>query len=200
MPAEALSWKEAYTLLTETIAPRPIAFVSTLSPEGVANLAPFSFFIVGGANPPSLAFSPVVGGAGGEKDSLRNVRATGEFVVNLVHREMAEGMNRASASMPPHESEWDVCGFATLPSERVRPARVAESRVQFECRLFQVVEHGDGPGAARYVIGEVVMVHVAASLIREGKIDATAVESIARLGGPHYIDMGNLERFELKRP
>lgn len=200
MPAEALSWKEAYTLLTETIAPRPIAFVSTVSKEGVANLAPFSFFIVGGANPPSLAFSPVVNGTGGEKDSLRNVRDTGEFVVNLVHREMAEGMNQASASLPPHHSEWDVCNFATLPSERIRPARVAESRVQFECRLFQIVEHGDGPGAARYVIGEVVMVHVAAALIKEGKVDAMAVESIARLGGPHYIDMGNLERFELKRP
>lgn len=197
---EALSWKEAYSLLTETIAPRPIAFVSTISKEGVANLAPFSFFIVGGANPPSLAFSPVVGSAGQEKDSLRNVRDTGEFVVNLVHREMADGMNRASASLPPHESEWDLCGFATLPSERVRPARVAESRVQFECRLFQIVEHGTEAGAARYVIGEIVMAHIATPLVKEGKIDATAVESIARLGGPHYIDMGNLERFELKRP
>lgn len=197
---DALSWKEAYTLLTETIAPRPIAFVSTISAEGVPNLAPFSFFIVGGANPPSLAFSPVLGGAGQEKDSLRNVRETGEFVVNLVHREMAEGMNRASASLPPDHSEWDVCGFATLPSQKVRPARVAESRVQFECRLFQVVEHGTDPGAARYVIGEVVMAHLAAPLVREGKIDAAAVQSIARLGGPHYVDMGRLETFELKRP
>lgn len=197
---DALSWKEAYSLLTETVAPRPIAFVSTISLAGVPNLAPFSFFNVGGANPPSLMFSPVLGSGGQEKDSLQNVRDTGEFVVNLVHREMAEGMNRASAAFPPHESEWDVCGFATLPSERVKPARVAESRVQFECKLFQIIEHGTEPGAARYVIGEVVMAHIAAPLVKEGKIDATAVESIARLGGPHYIDMGKRELFELKRP
>jgi flavin reductase (DIM6/NTAB) family NADH-FMN oxidoreductase RutF len=197
---EELSWQEAYALLSMTVAPRPIAFVSTISPEGVPNLAPFSFFAVGGSNPPSLAFSPVLGSSGREKDSLRNVRTSGEFVVNLVHRSMADGMNRASVSLPSDTSEWAVGGFTALPSLRVHPARVAESRVQFECRLHQIVEHGEGPGAARYVIGEVLVAHVAMDVLRDGKIDPDLLEPIARLGGSDYIDTGNLQRFALKRP
>jgi len=195
-----LDWKAAYNLLVSAIAPRPIAFVSTLGTSGVANLAPFSFFVAGGSNPPSLAYSPVLNGDGSEKDSLRNARETGEFVVNVVHREMAEGMNRASASLPSHLSEWDVSGFTTLPSSQVRPARVAESLVQFECRLFQVVEHGAGPGAARYVIGEVLVAHVAHELLRDGVIDGTVIRPIARMGGPNYVDTGAMELFQLQRP
>ncbi len=197
---ESLSPGEAYRLLSNTIAPRPIAFVSTVSSTGVPNLAPFSFFIVGGANPPSLAFSPVLGTNGREKDTLRNVRDTGEFVVNLVHREMAEGMNQASLSLPPESSEWEVCGFRTISGTVVRPPRVAESRVQFECRLFQVVEHGDGTSAARYVIGEVLVAHIAAESLREGVFDPDALGLIARLGGPDYIDTHRMERFSLERP
>lgn len=197
---DSYDWRRAYALLTATVAPRPIAFVSTISKDGIENLAPFSFFIVGGANPPSLAFSPVLGKDLSEKDSLRNVRETNEFVVNIVHRSMAEGMNRASASLAPHESEWGPSGFTPLASHLVKPPRVAESRVQFECRLFTVVEHGSGPGAARYVIGEVLVVHIAEELYSNGELNPGAVEPIARLGGPGYVDIGQMNQFEMDRP
>jgi len=181
---------EAYTLLTSIVQPRPIAFVSTVSAQGVFNLAPFSFFMAGGSNPPSVCYSPVLNGAGEEKDSLRNVRETGEFVVNTVDRAMAVGMNAASASLAPHESEWELSGFTPMPSDLVRPPRVAESHAQMECRLFDIVAHGSGPTAARYVIGEVVRLH-----IRED-----VFETIARMGGSEYFDTATGERFGLNRP
>lgn len=191
---------EAYALLTASIAPRPIAFVSTVSEKGVPNLAPFSFFVAGGSNPASLAFSPVLNGDGTEKDTLRNVRSTGEFVVNIVHREMAEGMNRASATLPYETSEWEVSGFTPIPSLLVRPNRVAESRVQFECKVFDIVEHGTGPTAARYVIGEVLTAHVDEAFLLESQIDADRLDTIARLGGSDYLDTGTMQRFRLSRP
>lgn len=181
---------EAYALLTGVVSPRPIAFVSTLSPSGVANLAPFSFFMAGGSNPASLCFSPVLGSGGVEKDTLRNVRETGEFTVNTVDRSMAAGMNAASAALAREESEWGPSGFTPLASEVVAPARVAQSLAQMECRLFTIVEHGSGPTAARYVVGEVVRLHV-----RE-----EAFGTIARLGGPDYLDAATGERFSLPRP
>ena len=181
---------EAYALLTRVVSPRPIAFVSTISLAGVPNLAPFSFFMAGGSNPPSVCYSPVLDGRGEEKDSLRNVRETEEFTVNTVDRPMAPGMNAASAALAADESEWGPSGFTPLASEVVTPARVAQSLAQMECRLFRIVEHGDGPSAARYVIGEVVRLHLA-----EG-----AFETIARLGGADYLDTENGERFGLTRP
>ena len=181
---------EAYALLTRVVQPRPIALVSTLSLAGVPNLAPFSFFMAGGSNPPSVCYSPTLNGEGEEKDSLRNVRETGEFVVNTVHRAMADGMNAASASLGPGESEWSLTGFTALASELVRPARVAESLAQLECRLFEVIAHGDGPTAARYVIGEVVRLH----------LDEAAFETIARLGGKDYLDTATGRTFALNRP
>lgn len=190
----------AYGVLTATVAPRPIAFVSTLSAAGTPNLAPFSFFMVGGANPPSLMFSPVLGPNGEAKDSLRNVEETGEFVINTVHRSMAEGMNAASLTLPPHESEWDLAGFTPIPSHRVRPARVAESLIQFECRLFQIVEHGDGPTSARYVIGEVVLAHLAPELWDLERSRALGALLLARMGGAEYMDMQSREPFTLQRP
>lgn len=183
-PAESYAW------LTRVIQPRPIAFVSTLGANGVGNLAPFSFFMAGGSNPPSLCFSPVLSGGGVEKDTLRNIRETGEFTVNTVGRAMAEGMNRTSVSMAPHESEWGPSGFTPLASEIVRPPRVTESLAQMECRLFTILEHGEGPTAARYVVGEVLRLHV-----RED-----AFETISRLGGADYLDTATGERFTLDRP
>jgi flavin reductase (DIM6/NTAB) family NADH-FMN oxidoreductase RutF len=180
----------AYALLTQVIQPRPIAFVSTLSLSGVQNLAPFSFFMAGGSNPPSICFSPVLSGGGLEKDTLRNIRDTGEFVVNTVDRTMAEGMNATSVALGPHESEWHLSGFTPEPSELVRPPRVAESLAQMECRLFEIVSHGEGHTAARYVIGEVLRLHVRP----EG------FGTIARMGGPDYIDSATGEHFSIARP
>jgi flavin reductase (DIM6/NTAB) family NADH-FMN oxidoreductase RutF len=192
--------REAYAVLTHLVVPRPIAFVSTISLEGVLNLAPFSFFMAGGSNPPSVAFSPTLTSKGLEKDTLRNIREQGEFVVNTVHRSMSAGMNATSVALGPDESEWPPSGFTPIPSELVRPPRVEESLAQMECRLFQVVEHGEGPTAARYVIGEVLRVHLRREVLTEGVLDPSKVETIARLGGPDYLDTRRTERFELPRP
>jgi len=187
-----------YGFLTTLIVPRPIAFVSTLSSSGVANLAPFSFFMAGGANPLSLMIAPVLNRDLSEKDSLRNIRETGEFVVNIVTRTMAEGMNTTSFAFPADESEWPHSGFTPLPSFNVSPARVLESPAQLECKLFQVVEHGDGALAGRYIIGEVVAIHVREDLM-EGDV-ITPPQPISRLGGPDYLDLASGEIFVLKRP
>lgn len=196
VPMDTLTSLEAYNLLASTVVPRPIAFVSTCNSAGVPNLAPFSFFMVGGANPPSVMYSPTLNKNGEPKDSLRNVLDTGEFVINSVHPEMAEGMNAASFEFESHLSEWDVAGLTPLPSVSVRPPRVLESRVQFECKLFQVVEHGSGPNAARYVIGEILYAHI------DKLLAATPenIDTLARLGGAGYLDLAQLLVFDLVRP
>lgn len=189
----------AYDILVATIQPRPIAFVSSISAGGHLNLAPFSFFMVGGSNPPSLAFSPGLTSRG-PKDTLRNVEETGEFVVSLVHRDMAESMNLTSKGYAHGVSEWDISGFTPLPSIRVKPPRVAESLVHFECKLFQVVAHGEGSGAARYVIGEVLAAHLSPELWDGEKVIEDRYRPLARMGGPNYLDSDALEIFELQRP
>jgi flavin reductase (DIM6/NTAB) family NADH-FMN oxidoreductase RutF len=195
-----LTASQLYDILTLAIQPRPIAFVSTLGPDGVANLAPFSFFMPGGANPPSLALSINRGAGGRRKDTLKNIEATGEFVVNMVIRTMADGMNACSFAYPSDVSEWDPAGFTPVPSVVVAPPRVAESPIQLECRLYQVVEHGTGAGAAVYVIGEIVWLHLDAALWSADGVAAEMFRPLSRLGGAHYLDMDALEVFELRRP
>lgn len=200
LAAADLSSNQLYDILTFAIQPRPIAFVSTLGPDGVANLAPFSFFMPGGASPPSLAMSINRAGGGRRKDTLRNIEATGEFVVNAVVRAMADGMNSTSFAFPSGHSEWEPSGFTPIPSELVAPPRVAESPFQFECRLFQIVEHGESAGAAVYVIGEIVRIHIAAELWSESGVIAGDFAPLSRLDGSRYLDLASLEVFPLERP
>src|SRR5690242_20046585 len=133
-PAE-MSRADSHRLLLHCVAPRPIAFVSTLSAEGVPNLAPFSYFMAGGANPPSVAISPLTDRDGNPKDTLRNIRATGEYVINVVTWPVRDNMNVASAEFPAGVSEFQEAGFTSLPSVRVQPARVGECPLAIECRL-----------------------------------------------------------------
>lgn len=191
---------EIYSLLVGVVVPRPIAFVSSLSDRGVANLAPFSFFNAGGAHPPSLVFSTVTSGAGRDKDTLNNVRATREYVVHIVPWGLRERMNQASADYAPEVDEFVETGFTKVASKRVKPWRVAECPVAMECRLFQIVEHGAGPLRANYVIGEVVYMHVLESLFVNGRIDPVALDAIGRLGGPMYTHVTKESVFHLARP
>jgi len=193
MPGE-LSPNALYELLTSIVHPRPIALVSSVSALGIRNLAPFSFFMLGGTNPPSIVFSPVLGSRG-EKDSLRNIRETGEFVVNTVHRQMIDPMNEAGRSVPFETDEWELSGLTPLKSDLVKPERVGESLASLECKLHQIVEHGDGVGAARYVIGEVVRLHLSQP-IEQFKTDP--IRLIGRLGGAEYVDETDV--FEVSRP
>ncbi|HSQ61478.1 MAG TPA: flavin reductase family protein [Acidobacteriota bacterium] len=192
---------EVYALLTGCVVPRPIAFVSSLSKSGVPNLAPFSFFNAGGAHPPSVVFMPVTSGTNRDKDTLHNVRETGEYVIHLVSWALREKMNQASADYPPEVDEFVEAGFTKTPSARVKPWRAAECLVALECRLFTIVEHGEGPYHANYVIGEVVYLHVAESLLNEkGRVDASRLDAIARLGGPNYTRVTPESVFSMPRP
>ncbi len=195
----ALKERERYRMLAGLVVPRPIGLVSTISAEGVSNLAPFSFFQAGGTSPLSLVFSASLDEAGNEKHTVQNIRARREYVISTVTREMADEMVRTSASMAADESEWADSRFTPLHSEVVAPARVAESPCHFECRLFQTVEHGNGPGAARYVIGEVVRIHVSEALQNDGVLNPESVRTLGRMGGEWYIDTAALEVFRMPR-
>jgi flavin reductase (DIM6/NTAB) family NADH-FMN oxidoreductase RutF len=191
--------RQNYQLLISCVVPRPIAFVTTLSPAGVVNLAPFSFFNGIGGNPAAVMFSPCNSRTGKPKDTVVNLRHLGEFVVNAVPYSIAEAMNEASYEFPPDVSELESCGFTALPSIRVKPPRVAESPVHMECRLIQIVPVGTGPLAANVCIGEVVCFHVADGyLLPDGTVDITKLDAIGRLGGELYSF--TRDRFRLPRP
>jgi flavin reductase (DIM6/NTAB) family NADH-FMN oxidoreductase RutF len=191
-------FRNIYKLLIGAIVPRPIAFVSSLSPEGVRNLAPFSFFTAISANPPVICFSPMVRGDGSCKDTLNNIRATGEFVVNIVSEDFRDGMNVTSAEYPPNVDEFERSGLAPLPSDLVGPARVAEARIQMECRLLQLVEVSVKPLGGSLVIGQVLRFHVRDEVIENFKIDPDVLRPIGRMGGPTYTR--TTDRFDMDRP
>src|SRR5215471_16902210 len=143
------------------IVPRPIAFVSTVSADGIRNLAPFSFFTGISANPPVICFSPMVRASDGtRKDTLRNIEAVKEFVVNVVSEQFAEKMNICSAEFPPEVDEFEMSGLTPVASDVVKPPRVKESHINMECRLYLTIEISELPGGGNLVLGEVVRFHV----------------------------------------
>ena len=190
--------RDVYTLMVQLITPRPIAWVSSISKAGVTNLAPYSFFNGIGANPPSVLFCPVNRRDGSQKDSLLNVLATKEFVVNVVSAADADIMNQSSADFISEFSEFEALNIPTLDSEIVAPPRVASSLAQFECRLLKHIELASGPAGANVVIGEIVMMHVDDSIIQDGIIDMDKLDNVGRLGGKSYTK--TTDRFELDRP
>ena len=200
VPSE-MSPREAYALLISCVAPRPIAWVSTCAPDGSVNLAPFSFFNAGGANPVSVVFSCTNFRDGRPKDTLRNVHATGEFVVNIAPYWLAEQMNQTSFEYEYGVSEFEQVGLTRAPSLYVQPPRVAESPIAMECKLFQVVAHGAGPVAANYVIGEVLCFHIAETLLTpEGVVDNLVADYIGRMGESWYVRATPEAMFRLQRP
>lgn len=188
-----------YKLMVGAIVPRPIAFVSTLSSDGIRNLAPFSFFTAISANPPVICFSPMVRSSDShQKDTLHNVQATREFVVNIVSEDFVEKMNICSAEYPPEVDEWLKSGLTPLESDLVKPPRVAESRFHMECKLVEIVDVSAKPLGGSLVIGEVVRFHVADELFEDYKIDPEKLRAVGRMGGPTYAR--TTDRFDLERP
>lgn len=185
-------------LLVGVVVPRPIAFVSTLSALGVLNLAPFSYFTVASANPPVICFAPIVRRDGTKKDTLLNIEATGEFVVNVVSEDFAAQMNVCSGEYAPEVDEFAVSGLTPVPSEMVKPPRVKESRVSMECRLVQVVHVSDKPGGGSLVLGEVVRFHLNDAIVSNYSIDPDELRPIGRMGGPAYVR--TTDRFDMERP
>jgi len=188
-----------YKLLIGGIVPRPIAFISTISPEGKGNLAPFSFFNGVASNPPSLMVAITRKPDGEKKDTLRNIEATGQFVVNTVADWMAEPMNQCSGEYPYGVNEMEIVGLTPIPSELVRPPRVKESPVHFECELYRLVEVGDGSvGSSVVVIGKIIRVHVHAPAYEAGRIKLTEIRPLSRLAGASYGLTSGV--FDLPRP
>jgi flavin reductase (DIM6/NTAB) family NADH-FMN oxidoreductase RutF len=197
-PQEA-GHQNVYKLLIGAVVPRPIAFVSTISREGVLNLAPFSFFTAVSANPPVVAFCPVRrAGRNPNKDTLNNIVATREFVVNIVSEEFAEKMNACSADFPSDVDEFAASGLTPVPSDLVKPPRVAESHIHMECKLYLTMEFGELPGSGNLVLGEVVRFHVDDGYFDDFKIDPDKLRAIGRMGGSAYAR--TRDRFEMVRP
>ncbi|GKZ13981.1 flavin reductase [Haladaptatus sp. T7] len=182
-----------YRTLAGAVVPRPIAWVSTRSPDGVDNLAPYSFFNVVSVAPPVVMFSPV-DGEDGLKDTPTNVRETEEFVVNVVTEPLAEAMNETSATLPHGESEFDRAGLDRAESTAVDAPRVADSPVAFECSLYDMVDIG----ASTMVLGEVEWVHVDDDVTTDGKLDVNKIDAVGRLAGSLYARTD--DRFSLERP
>lgn len=196
----SLPWQEAYKLLIGAIIPRPIAWVSTVSTDGVRNLAPFSFFTAIAADPMTICFSPMRRGRDGQKkDTLRNIEATGEFVVNIVSEALAEQMNLSSAEVAPDVDEFHLAGVSPVASETVRPARVGEALFAYECKLHQVIHVGEEKaGAGSLVIGTVLRVYAADSVRADGRILTDALQPIGRCAGNEYTTVR--QRFAMERP
>ena len=181
------------------VGPRPIGWVSTRSADGVNNLAPYSFFNAFNYTPPIVGFSSI-----GYKDSVRNIEATGEFVWNLVTRPLAEAMNQTCAAVGPEVDEFALAGLTPLASRLVKPPRVAESPVTFECRLTQLIRLTTALGEpvdSWLVLGEVVGVHIDQRLLKGGVYDTANADHVLRGGGPaDYFSIGPDQLFKLYRP
>jgi flavin reductase (DIM6/NTAB) family NADH-FMN oxidoreductase RutF len=195
----ALDARTAYQWMISTILPRPIAWVSTISADGKTNLAPYSFFQGITANPPTLMFVPVNNRQGQKKDTVRNIEAVPEFVVNLVAHELAEQMNRTAALLPYGDSEFEKFGIVAAPSTKVRPPRVAAAPVAFECTLDRMVHIGEGPLAANVIFGRIHAAHISDAVLgTDGRPDACKLDLIGRLGGEDYAT--TREIFTIERP
>ncbi len=177
------------------MVPRPIGWISTLSADGVANLAPYSFFNAFSESPTYVAF-----GSGGQKDSLRNVEATGEFAFNLATHDVREAMNASSAIVSPDVDEFELAKLTKVPCTMIKPPRVGESPVCFECRHFQTVPLPDDTGHVNdwMVIGRVIGIHIDDRFIVNGRVDTAAMKPIARLGYSEYATVNEVWR--MRRP
>ncbi|NNF19645.1 MAG: flavin reductase family protein [Flavobacteriaceae bacterium] len=187
--------------LLGAVGPRPIAFASTIDSEGRPNLSPFSFFNVFSANPPVMIFSPARRVRNNTtKHTLENVLKTKEVVINIVNYDMVQQMSLSSTEYPEGENEFVKAGLTMLPSELVKPFRVAESPVQFECRVTKVEALGEEGGAGNLIFSEVVKMHVHKSILDEnGSIDQHKIDQVARMGGNWY-SRANQGMFEVPKP
>lgn len=195
---KTLPVRERYKLMIGSILPRPVAWVSTISPQGVTNLAPFSFFTGITAEPMSVCFAPVNNRDGKAKDTLVNIRATKQFVVNLATEGSVEKMNQTSANYPYGVSEFEAAGVTPVPSLRVKPPRVKESPISMECELNQIVTLSEGPLGGQLVIGNVVLFHADDAVWNGGELRHQDLKTVGRMEGIWYTR--TQDAFELPRP
>ena len=189
--------ERAYAVLASLVTPRPIAWVTTISPEGAVNAAPFSFFNLLGANPPILGFCPGDRDDGTPKDTARNIRATHEFVVNLVDEAIAEAMNQCAASLPYGENELTRAGLTAAPSSIIKPPRIVESPASLECVEWGTLQIGGN----RMVIGLIKRLHLRDELFdaEKRRIHTEKLFTVGRMASPHWY-CRTRDRFEMIRP
>ncbi|MBI5965744.1 MAG: flavin reductase family protein [Chloroflexi bacterium] len=195
-----LPHQSIYKILTGSVLPRPIGWISSIDMSGRPNLAPFSFFNVVCSNPPTVLFCPMIRSLDGKtKDTLNNVRATNEFVVNIVTEDLLNAMNASSIEAPGEFNEFDYAGLTLAPSVAVKPPRVAESPIHFECRVREIIEIGNDPGGGSIVIGTILRIHADDGvMLGEDKINLTALKPIGRLMGSGYCRVTDI--IEMERP
>lgn len=197
-----LTPQQVYQYLSTAVAPRPICFASTVDAAGNVNLSPYSFFNVVSGDPPVLAFAPQLSGRdGSSKDTLNNVLAVPEVVINIVSHDMAEQMSLTSTAYPPGVNEFEKAALTQVPSDAVRPPRVGEARVAFECLVDRVISLGDGPMAGSLVLARVVRIHLHDAVTNaDGTIDPHKLDLIGRMGGSDYIRAIPEALFEIPKP
>jgi flavin reductase (DIM6/NTAB) family NADH-FMN oxidoreductase RutF len=186
-PAD-LDPRSVYFLMTSLVVPRPIAWVSTVSSTGKCNLAPYSHFNNCSANPPIVQFV-----SNGEKDTLRNVKATSEFVVNVVSDHLKQAMRITAANWPSDVDEFEMAGLERARSSMVAPPRVASARAALECRVRQILPMGEG----NMVFGDVLCFHVSPNILIDGRIDSELLQPVGKLAGTNYSTIHRVERLEL---
>lgn len=187
--------REAYHYLASAIVPRPIAWVTTRSSEGIVNAAPFSFFNIVSTDPPIVMIA-VGRSAGRQKDTARNIREAGEFGIAIVNEDHAADMNATSASHPPDVSEATVAGVALQPGRLINVPLIATSQVKLECRLERWLELGNGP--TDVIFGQVLLMDIDEQILREGRISGEMLKAVGRMGGNQYCRTTDL--FEMTRP
>jgi len=200
-PSE-LSVAKLHGILLGSIGPRPIAFASTLNEEGLVNLSPFSYFNIFSANPPILIFSPARRGRDNTtKHSYENAKAHPEVVINIVDYSIVQQMSLSSTEYPEGVNEFEKAGLTAIPSDVVKPPRVKESPVQYECKVNEIVELGKEGGAGNLIICEVLKIHVREDLINEAlQIDQTKIDTVGRMGGDYYTRAHGAALFEVEKP
>ncbi len=191
-----------HSYMLASIAPRPIAFASTVDKNGIPNLAPFSFFNAFGSNPPVVVFSPARRVRDNTiKHTLENIYETKEVVINVVNYAMVQQASLASSEYPKGVNEFIKAGFTPIPSQLIKPPRVKESPVQMECRVLEVKETGDQGGAANLIVCEILLMHIDDSILNpENKIDANKIDLVARMGGDLYCRASGNALFSVAKP
>jgi flavin reductase (DIM6/NTAB) family NADH-FMN oxidoreductase RutF len=195
-----LPHQSIYKILTGSVLPRPIGWISSIDLGGRPNLAPFSFFNVVCSNPPTVLFCPLIRGTDeNPKDTLNNVRATNEFVVNIVTEELLNAMNTTSIEAPPDLNEFEFAGLTLMPSVTVKPPRVKESPIHFECKVKQIIDINDAPGGGSIVIGTITHIHAEERvMLGVDKINLSILKPVGRLMGSGYCRVTDI--IELERP
>ncbi len=196
-----ISQPDLHGILLTAVAPRPICFASTIDGEGNVNLSPFSYFNVFSSNPPVLIFSPARSGRDNSlKHSHQNVKEVPEVVINIVNHPIVEQMSLSSTAYEKGVNEFIKAGLTPVPSETVKPPRVGEAPVSFECGVTEIIELADTPGAGNLILAKVQRIHINDTYLTEGKLDTQKLDLVGRMGGNWYIRANNEALFEIPKP